>query len=914
MKTQSFPKLLLYVVLCCTIVVGLGLMAGCKGDNGSNGAPGAPGLDAPTTGTVSGTVKTAVGAVPLAGVTVTASPAAAGGTATTDASGAYSMSIPGGSYTLTFAKTNYTSATANVNVANSVNTPANATLAEAASGKPSVALAASGNDVGYGQKFTLTASATSPLGATLSYTWTGTDVSSGATATATSQTFVSATGGTPAPVGDPYGDVPAFKQDNRFGVLPINADTRGTKSVSVTANDGQGGSTSVSVSVNSAAPQAGVRQVAVGIPVFMNAGSGAATTAVWTVSPPSGSTVTALSTAGTNTRNAWFIPDVEGAYVVSNGQASMTVYAGKFTGAISGGGYTTKTFSKNDPKAGMFFDTSVAYWWGGGVSQATYTNWPTVTQASTCALCHNDSSNPIALNVWTSWQNTAHATFFSRGIEGITSNNQTCVACHTVGSDGVNVGNNGYDDMVAKTGFVYAKGIGAWSAMTTSYPTVAAVANIQCENCHGAQGTVATGHTTAGTGGGSSYVSNETSTTAARVSFSADVCGSCHASGTGHHIYSEWNTLNPDTGNGHSKLAQIDATGYGGHARSTDSSCVRCHTAQGFSIYVNQLASGNAGTIPPSSIKWDQSNAQVQTCTACHDPHDVSNENQLRIYGSVQNTMAGFGVDGVGKGALCMVCHNNRNGVQCASSPTPTGGCVANGGALSPTGQTFLHEDTDAYAKTALDTMHDASQADVLMGRNFFFMGDNTAGNPALLPMISKHANVEDTCVGCHMALNPRTHLSHGTPAVNTHNFFIADADVPTLCNNCHGTGSVDGEALQTFVEDQLAILGQKMSANLLSRLVGTVYVNKVQLASFTTVTYFDGTFYVTATSPTNTTVRGSVTNITTDSAGQIPLMTPDDILKKASWNWTMIERDGSGGIHNPTLIQQVLSRTIAAF
>jgi len=45
MKTQSFPKLLLYVVLCCTLVVVLGFMAGCKGSDGSNGANGVNGTN-----------------------------------------------------------------------------------------------------------------------------------------------------------------------------------------------------------------------------------------------------------------------------------------------------------------------------------------------------------------------------------------------------------------------------------------------------------------------------------------------------------------------------------------------------------------------------------------------------------------------------------------------------------------------------------------------------------------------------------------------------------------------------------------------------------------------------------------------------------------------------------------------------
>ena len=365
------------------------------------------------------------------------------------------------------------------------------------------------------------------------------------------------------------------------------------------------------------------------------------------------------------------------------------------------------------------------------------------------------------------------------------------MTCHTVGSDGVTVGNGGYDDAVAPTGFNYAKKIGAWGALSSNpaYSTVARVANIQCENCHGAQGSgtsgASSGHRTAGSG----LNGNGQSINAVRVSYSSDDCGVCHSSGTGHHNYSEWNTLNPDSGNGHSKIAQIDATGYTGHAQSTNGSCARCHTAQGFVQYVDQLATGNAGTLPASVITWTKDNAQPQTCVACHDPHDVSNPNQIRIYNSIQNTMAGFGVDGVGKGALCMACHNNRNGIQCASAPTTTGACLANGGALSATGVTFLHEDNDAYAPTALDSMHDASQAEVLMGRDFFFMGNS-------LPMLSKHANVEDTCVGCHMALNPQTHSSHGTPAVSGHVFYIKDADVPTLCANCHGNGTVNGEAL----------------------------------------------------------------------------------------------------------------------
>jgi OmcA/MtrC family decaheme c-type cytochrome len=72
MKTQSFPKLLLYVVLCCTLVVGLGLMAGCKGDNGAAGPAGPAGADGAT------------GPTGPAGPTGPTGPAGASGVAPTD--------------------------------------------------------------------------------------------------------------------------------------------------------------------------------------------------------------------------------------------------------------------------------------------------------------------------------------------------------------------------------------------------------------------------------------------------------------------------------------------------------------------------------------------------------------------------------------------------------------------------------------------------------------------------------------------------------------------------------------------------------------------------------------------------------------------------------------------------------------
>ncbi len=932
-RPRSGSKSSKFLLLCVVLLTVLALaLAGCKGSDGANGTPG---LNAPTTGTVSGTVKTAVGAVALAGVSVTTNPVVTGATATTAADGSYSLSLPGGSYTLTFAATHYTTATANVNVANGVGTPANVTLAEAASGAPSVALVASGNDVGYGQDFIVTATATSPIGATLSYSWTGLKTASTTnTGTATSQSFASAIAGAPAPSTDPGSYVSPFSPETRLGVLPINADTRGAKSVSVKVSDGQGGVTSASVSVNSAVPQPGVRQLTLGVAAYINSGS-SSTTQTWSLNPPACSALTAssISTASTGTvQIASFTPDCEGAYGVVSSSGTLTVYGAKFVGALQGAtsvanAYTTKTISASDPQWDGIWITIPA-----GASSVTYTDWPTVTNMfnSNCTACHQDGTT--AIDEFSPWSQTSHATFYARGIEGITANSNSCVACHTVGSDGVNVGNNGYDDRVASTGFVYAKGIGGWGTVATYQSgTVAAVSNIQCENCHGAQGTNMTsgtpgsvnGHRTAGVGGDTNYVSNETSSQAARVSFSADVCGTCHSSGTSHHYYSEWNTLNPDTGQGHSKKWQLDAyinpaTGKPGHAQSTNGVCARCHTAQGFSIYAGMITSGNSGTIPPSQIVWDKTNAQPQTCTACHDPHDVSNPNQLRVYNGGFVTMSGVQVDGLGKGAICTVCHNIRGGLTCQNATlTSTGACDATGYAST----TFLHEDTDATANKPLaDTPHDNSQADVLMGRNAFFM----QSQGTQLPMLSKHANVEDSCAGCHMALNPQTRLSHGAATVNSHVWYITDAARPALCANCHSS-NVTGNALVASTDDLLSTLGQKLSAYLVSGVSTTVYVgsNHLQMSVTNASWVGDGNFSITGnlqSNGTSTTISSSTARITTDSAGTTPYFavgtsySNTDKIYKGVWNLMLIENDMSHGIHNPTFVTTVLNNTIAQF
>ena len=97
----------------------------------------------------------------------------------------------------------------------------------------------------------------------------------------------------------------------------------------------------------------------------------------------------------------------------------------------------------------------------------------------------------------------------------------------------------------------------------------------------------------------------------------------------------------------------------------SSTSCARCHGANGFVAYAERLEAGNPvafSSTELSALGITDGNVEPITCQACHNPHDATNPNQLRAYDEVALLPGGFGVAGVGKGALCMTCHNTRNG------------------------------------------------------------------------------------------------------------------------------------------------------------------------------------------------------------------------------------------------------------
>lgn len=867
--------------------------AGAQGTDGAQGTQGPAGTAAPTTGTLEGTITDATLNAPLDGVALTVKDVggATVGTATTDATGHYSLTLPFGVLNLTFSKQYFTApAPMLVGIIVGQTVTLNATLAEAATGKPTLTLRSSAQGPGYAGTATITATATDPNGDTLTYTWSngtsprmGTVTGTGTTGTITFPTMTEAFSYKADPTVDggtnPGMFLAGCTLEDRFGLVEITPDCRGIMTATVKVSDPRGQSTTASISVNATSVATGLRTVPLNARLYLN--SGHANGSSWTLSAkPAGSNAMLSDPA---IRTPSFIPDVKGTYTFTEGTHTLTFEAGDWQGVVSGG------------SGGSF------------------------TVDTACTTCHNGT---LAPDNFTPWKQTGHANIFIAGINGGSGTSGTgCLDCHSVGYD-LGANNSGMDDKMLDANWTFpsTRVPANWGNLVTAAPAVAKLANIQCESCHGPQDSANHMQTTVGSVA-RPYLSP-------RISYSAELCGTCHGR-TSHHLYSEWATPRAD-GVGHSNLSA--AATVGTRTGSLNSSCGRCHTAQGFTQFVGNLKAGRPGSLANQLADVTPANVEPVTCTACHDPHDVTNPNQLRVYGNTGLLPSGFAGYGMGKGALCLTCHNSRNGAQTGSQTL-----------------TYLHEDGEPYNAgdpTGYSAPHQAAQGDVFEGRNAYFMG-------GLLPMVSRHAAIEDTCVGCHMANNPKTYLSHGAPVAQGHLFRIESGDKGALCAKCHAPG-INGEGTQAAVEASLLALSNKMGAAVKAKVNGLAGGQYKVVVWDPATDLYSAAAGLTLDASTNPVVSvgieeihgqlGVVLKLTTavsvqfvDAAGS-PSGAPKSLtdlavqlgslkdnqatpvalfglsgnLVRAGWNYFLIEGDHSFGLHNPTFAQTTLNATLA--
>ena len=822
-------------------------LPGSPGPVGPAGPSGAPGIN---TGTVSGTVTNSLTGMGVAGVTFTPDPAVSGVGIKTDGSGKYSATLPIGSYTLSVKRDNF------VSVPVTVSLVAGQTVAKDVALKPviPVAVSAGGNQTSSpGATVTLAAKAEPLNGSQVTaYKWTQ--------ATGVPLTITDADKAT---VTVTMGDLAAYKAElfknlttlDRWEVQAINPHSLAaaqTATFKVTATSSSG-SYSSTVNVAVTLPwvvNGGLNDVPVGVPVLLHGKTQQAYS--WSLTAPAGSKAAPDSLSEANPS---FTPDVPGKYTLAekNSGATLNIYAGTYVGVITG------QDANGQP-----------------------------VEAS-CATCHNDKTAP---DQFKDWKASGHAEILTQNLNTSATYGEQCFSCHTVGFN-KSASNGGIDeapDYAALLSLLGKPSPDNWSQALSSAPKAAKLANVQCESCHGPQQSPA--HTV----------------DAARVSLSADVCGTCHGEPARHGRFQQWEE---------SAHANTDAA----IARSTSASCARCHTAQGFLAWTEQGdltqqiqgAKGNATADELKALGLTPDQVQPQTCAVCHDPHKQGttsgepNTASVRITDNTPLLPAGFKAEGVGKGAVCITCHNTRNG---------------------------LHND-QAGAPANYSAPHTAAQGDVLMGENAYFV---TAGAR------SAHSYIKDTCATCHMELTPPPAEFSSQGAGTNHSFTASDA----ICSSCHG--AFDGGTLQASVEAKLNDLGQKMSDYLLNKLPAQVYikdytphqygtksydlksaavaVDKANIASIElTEPHGQQGFIFKFKAPVTVTYSptGEVSHVAVIDEAQVQLgdITTDgkaaslialtDPLVKAGWNFFLIEADASGGVHNPSWTQEVLEASIKA-
>ncbi|MGD8440709.1 MAG: multiheme c-type cytochrome [Holophagae bacterium] len=542
----------------------------------------------------------------------------------------------------------------------------------------------------------------------------------------------------------------------------------------------------------------------------------------WALAAPGGSSASLMDGAG---RYPEFTPDVAGLYTVT-----VTDEA------------TTDTVTLN-----VYAGT-----WRGIITGEDQDGNPTVE--SSCNACHGDT---VA-----DWAKTGHAEIFKSQLNTSTHYGESCFACHTVGFD-LDVDNGGIDEAsdyqaFLDSGLINAADPNAYATMLAQFPETAKHTNIQCENCHGPQ-------------------DSDAHMQGARGGISSNSCATCHGEPLRHARFQQWQL---------SKHADYELAVEEGQSGT----CSKCHTGNGFLAWLPTLVSGGDPN-EPVEVTWTEDETHPQTCVTCHNPHaagDLSGDDNnatVWISGDTPELLAGFTATDVGRGAICMTCHNTRRGLR--------------------------NDDTWDATSDKDRAPHLGAQTDLLMGQNLYFV---EVGNR------SYHSQVEDSCATCHMAETPPPpDLAYNEGGTN-HTFYASK----DICESCHDV--VRAEDVQGPVEMMLTEIHHQLNEGWGMVIDGALAAgNTIDLDGEATIT---STSDVVAVEFSETRGRQAlivtlsdnmeygpygVGNIDVVPAAGDPVaiwtVAPGDLLK-SGWNFLLFETDGSLGVHNPSFAEDVLEAT----
>lgn len=614
---------------------------------------------------------------------------------------------------------------------------------------------------------------------------------------------------------------------NRFGVTAVAPlaleDAGATKlNVEVTTSSGVYNTVATIATPLPWTTATGVRNVPILLPVIAQSKEQA--TYNWTLTVPTGSSATLTDPTS---RFPEFTPDVAGTYTLSITDLStgkpqtFAVHAGTWKGIITGQDANGR---------------------------------PTVD--AECTSCH--VKNTPHFDLFTPWKASGHAEIFQQNVN--TANNHysgACLGCHTVGYNTPPVKNNGIDDQpdfqaLLQSGLIEHAAPGNYDKMVTQFPKSIRFANIQCENCHGPQNSLA-------------HKNGDES----RMSLSSDVCGSCHGEPARHGRYQQWQT------SGHANYEVARSEG-------TSGDCAKCHSAQGFI----QWQDNNFSTAA-LNITWTTDDVHPQTCAACHDPHDVGTTSggpttnaKVRVMGTTPKTLGGYTVSDVGTAAICITCHNGRRD---------------------------LRDDAHFTTSDAARAPHEGPQGDIVMGYNLYF---TTVGVKGF------HGQVEDACVTCHMEKTPPpAELSYQLGGTNhtftadkgicakCHNTITADAVQAKVSQKLTDLKAQIENAIFNTMATQIR-LGNQIDLN------GTKIKSTSEIATLTFVSSHgsQGINVVLKNGKNLGDMALTTVKVVRPAGPSVAIYSvADPSIPKSGWNYFMVTADKSKGVHNPAFVNSAL-------
>lgn len=433
------------------------------------------------------------------------------------------------------------------------------------------------------------------------------------------------------------------------------------------------------------------------------------------------------------------------------------------------------------------------------------------------------------------WATTAHARTFRRGITGELGAefSERCWSCHATGVDsGIN--NGGMHHTAASMGWEQPDpSADAWDDIPRR---ISRHGSVWCSACHGPGRIVPPRFRW-------QYGSK----------FQVGVCARCHDVDEGD---ADANHRSPHVDEWRLSPMSRFVRDLGDDDPATRPGCASCHSVQGF---VTWRRTGE-------HIAPDRDTVEPLTCATCHDAHDATNPQGLRVF-DTSDPIAGRPALDLGAGAICASCH--RAGVARPGAP---------------------------------DAAPHASQANLLVGRGARTTVELDGG---------AHRSIANTCTRCHMTRPDPDDPSYAH--VGGHTFSVrARTGEPELsrvaCSPCHGEITPDaigardwnGDGTEGAIADEYDAAMNAISESLREHILAANVADACETPRVASdVVDLDARLHLVDAAGALLGDCDDDGRIGEGESGSTTSALPR-VTADAAWDVALLRADGSRGVHNP--------------